>query len=127
MTFLFTILQSLSVFVFGTRSSRVTQYFNLLVVGGIDIPPIAMDISVELSHSPSFTSTPAECAVAPAQRRRMANRTTVRRAMFFMIDPLRWFTHDGSPLIAYHIDAGRHPSPPRSALTARDRPCHSMY
>src|SRR3972149_10794523 len=86
-TLCFTILQSLSFSVFGTRSSRVRQYVDLPGVAGIDIAPIFMDVSWESSHSPSFTSTPAECAYPAAQRRTRANRTTVCRTTFFMIDP----------------------------------------
>jgi hypothetical protein len=65
----------------------VRQYVVLLAMGGIDIAPIVMDVSEEVSHSPSFMSTPAECAVPATQRRKRANRTTVLRATFFMIDP----------------------------------------
>jgi hypothetical protein len=54
---------------------------------GIDIPSIVMDVSEEISQSPSFMSMPAECAVPAAQRRMSANRTTVCRTTLFMIDP----------------------------------------
>src|SRR3990172_5516802 len=117
-TFCFTILHSLSLSfsVFGTRSSRVRHFVTLSVREGIDIAPIFMVVSVETSHSPSFMSTPAECAVAPAQRRMKANRTTVRRVTFFMIDPSRMFSPDCRFRKAYHIDAGLHPCSSRSPL-----------
>src|SRR5659263_25319 len=118
-TFCFTILQSLSFSDFGTRSSRVRQYVDLPAVGGIDIAPIVMDDSVESSHSPSFTSTPAECANPAAQRRMRANRKTVCRTTFFMIDPPKWLlpaTHPEKPTISLrggiHVRHGLH-CPPR--------------
>jgi hypothetical protein len=43
----------------GTRSSRVRQYVDLAAEGGIWIGIPSIVVWEEISHSPSFMSTPA--------------------------------------------------------------------